>query len=133
MQYVGLDWPAYEKLSKEIGEGSGLKLTYKEGLLTIMPTSERHELIAGILQNLITFAGMALQKDIVSTGSATLRSKRRNFGVEPDLSYFVSKADIHQTKTTVEDEIDLAPDIVVEIDIDHQSDPSSGGSTVNGS
>ncbi|MBK8147704.1 MAG: Uma2 family endonuclease [Acidobacteria bacterium] len=61
-------------------------------------------------------------KEIISTGSATLRSKRRNFGVEPDLSYFVSKADIHQTKATVEEEIDLAPDIVVEIDIHHKSD-----------
>lgn len=122
MQYVGFDWPAYKRLSEEIGEGSGLKLTYKEGLLTIVPTSELHELIASILHNFITFAGMSLQKEIISTGSATLRSKRRNFGVEPDLSYFVSKADIHQTKATVEEEIDLAPDIVVEIDIHHKSD-----------
>lgn len=122
MQYVGFDWAAYEQISEEIGEGSGLKLTYKEGSLTIMPTSELHEIVAGILHNFIALAGMALRKEIVSTGSATLRSKRRSLGVEPDLSYFVSKADIHQTKATVEDELGLAPDIVVEIDVHHRSD-----------
>ncbi len=126
MQYVGLDWPAYEQLSEEIGEGSGLKLTFNEGTLTVMPTSELHELIAGLLHNFITFAGLALRKEVVPTGSATMRSKRRKFGVEPDLSYFVSKADIHQTRSMVDEELELAPDIVVEIDVHHRSDHKVG-------
>jgi len=97
-------------------------LTYKNGVLTIMPITELHELLIAFMERLIVLVSLATQTEIVPTGSATLRSRRQNYGVEPDLSYFVSKADIHQTKDYVPKEIELAPDIVCEIDIYHLSD-----------
>lgn len=51
-----------------------------------------------------------------------MRSESKLIGVEPDLSYFVSKAGLHRVKNYVENEILLPPDIVVEIDISHRSD-----------
>lgn len=122
MEYVGIDWQTYEAISEEIGESRAVQLTYKKGLLTLMPVTEIHELLASILHNFITFAAMSLQKNVIPTGNATLRSKRRDYGVEPDLSYFISKADIHQIKNYIPNEIELAPDIVGEIDIYHPSD-----------
>ncbi len=121
MEYVGIDWQTYEEISAEIGESSHLQLTYKKGNLTIMPVTEIHELLAGFLHDFIRFAGLALRINVIDTGKATMRSERRQFGVEPDLSYFVSKADIHQIKNYVPNEIELAPDIVGEIDIHHPS------------
>jgi Uma2 family endonuclease len=122
MQYVGIDWQTYEEISEEIGESSPVHLTYKNGVLTIMPVTELHELLTSLLHNFITFAGMSLQVNVIPTGKATMRSERRKYGVEPDLSHFVSKADIHQTKDYVPKEIELAPDIVCEIDVHHPSD-----------
>lgn len=121
MEIVGIDWQTYEEISREIGETSPIHLTYNKGFLTIMPVTELHELLTTLLNNFIIFAGFSLKADVIGTGKATLRSERRSYGVEPDLSFFVSKADIHQTKNYVPNEIELAPDIVCEIDVHHPS------------
>lgn len=122
MQYVGIDWETYEQISEELGESSSLHLFYDRGSLTIMPVTEIHELLTSLLHNFITFAGMSLSLNVIPTGKATLRSQRLKYGIEPDLSFFVSKADIHQTKDYIPKEIELAPDIVCEIDVYHPSD-----------
>lgn len=122
MQYVGIDWDTYEDISEEIGESSPVHLTYNKGVLTVMPVTELHEFLTSLLHDFIRFAGLALRINVISTGKATMRSERRSYGVEPDLSYFVSKADIHQTKDYVPNELELSPDIVCEIDVYHLSD-----------
>lgn len=122
MQYVGIDWHTYEEISEEIGEHNPLHLTFDKGVLTVEPVTELHELLTGLLHDFVRLAGLALRVNVIATGKATMRSERRNYGVEPDLSFFVSKADIHQTKDYVPKEIELAPDIVGEIDVHHPSD-----------
>ncbi|HQU85392.1 MAG TPA: Uma2 family endonuclease [Pyrinomonadaceae bacterium] len=122
MQYVGIDWQTYEEICEEIGKSSSINITYNKGVLTIMPITELHELLIALMERLMGFVSYATRTEITPTGSATLRSKRRNYGVEPDLSFFVSNADVHQTKDYVSKEIELAPDIVVEIDVHHPSD-----------
>ena len=122
MQYSGIDWETYEEISEEIGESSPVHLTYNKGFLTVMPVTELHEFLTSLLHNFITFAGIALQKNVVPTGKATMRSRRREFAVEPDLSFFISKAHIHIVKSFVPNELDLAPDVVCEIDVHHPSD-----------
>lgn len=122
MTLIGIDWKTYEEISEELGESASLHLTFNKGTLTIMPVTEIHELLTHLLHDFIRFAGLALKINVIATGKATMRSKRRDYGVEPDLSYFVSKADVHQIKNYVPNELELAPDIVVEIDIHHPSD-----------
>lgn len=122
MQYVGIDWETYEDISEELGKSTSLHLTYDNGVLTVMPVTELHEMLIVLLERMIGLVSLATQTNIIPTGKATMRSERRKYGVEPDLSYFVSKADIHQTKDYVPREIELAPDIVGEIDVHHPSD-----------
>lgn len=122
MEFVGIDWQTYERISEELGESTSLHLTYNDGVLTIMPVTELHEMLIVLLERMIGLVSLATQTNIIPTGKATMRSERRKYGVEPDLSYFVSKADIHQTKDYVPKEIELAPDIVGEIDVHHPSD-----------
>lgn len=122
MQYVGVDWITYEQISEELGESSSHHLFYDKGSLTVMPVTELHELIIILLERLIGVVSLVTQREIIPTGKATLRSERLGYGVEPDLSFFVSKSDIHQTKDYIPKEIELAPDIVCEIDVHHPSD-----------
>lgn len=122
MEFVGIDWETYEEISEELGESTPLHLTFNKGVLTFMPVTELHEILIVLLERFITLVALETQKNIVPTGKATLRSERRSYGVEPDFSYFVSKANIHQIKNYVPNEIELAPDIVGEIDIHHPSD-----------
>lgn len=122
MEYIGLGWETYEDISEELGESSSLHITFNKGTLTIMPVTELHELLTGLLHDFIRFAGLFLRTNVIATGKATLRSEKRNLGVEPDLSYFVSKADIHEIKRNVLNELEMPPDIVAEIDFYHLSD-----------
>lgn len=122
MSLVGIDWETYEEISEELGESTSLHLTFNKGTLTIMPVTEIHELLTNLLHDFIRFAGLALRRNVIATGKATLRSKRRSYGVEPDLSYFVSKAADHQIKNYVPNELESPPDIVCEIDVYHPSD-----------
>lgn len=121
MALVGIDWETYKEISEELGESSSLHLTFNRGTLTFMPVTEIHELLTNLLHNFVTFAAMSLRINAVPTGKATMRSKRNNYGVEPDLSYFISKAAVHQIKNYVPDELELVPDIVGEIDVHHPS------------
>lgn len=122
MAYPGIDWQTYEDISEELGESSSLHVTYHKGTLTFMPVTELHEMLVSLLHSFVTFTGMYLRTNIVSTGTATLRSRLRLIGVEPDLSYFVKSADGHMIKSHVDNEIRFPPDIVAEIDVFHTSD-----------
>lgn len=122
IEYFGIDWQTYQDISEELGDSTSLHLTYNKRVLTIIPVTELHENLIVLLERMIGFVSLILQMEITPTGKATLRSKRKGYGVEPDLSFFISKADIHQVKNFVPNEIELAPDIVGEIDIHHPSD-----------
>lgn len=122
MTLVGIDWETYQEISEELGESASLHLTFNKGTLMIMPVTEIHEFLTGLLHDFIRLAGLRLRINVIATGKATMRSKQRNYGIEPDLSYFVSRADNHQIKNHVPNELELAPDIVCEIDIYHPSD-----------
>lgn len=121
MELIGIDWETYKKISEELGESTPLHLTYRKGKLTFMPVTEIHEMLIVLLERIIGLVSLASRKEIVPTGKATLRSKRKDIGAEPDFSFFVSKADLHQAKYSVPDEVEMPPDIVGEIDIHHPS------------
>jgi Uma2 family endonuclease len=122
MQIVGVSWKTYERVSEELGESNPLHLTYNKGVLTFMPITELHEFLTGLLHDFIRFAGLALRINVIATGKATMRLESKGYGVEPDLSFFVSKAAVHRVKDYVPNELEMPPDIVVEIDVHHPSD-----------
>ncbi|MCA1637447.1 MAG: Uma2 family endonuclease [Acidobacteria bacterium] len=118
----GVSWADYEKISEEFGESNSFHITFNKGLLTIMPVTEIHELLISLIERFMTIISLVQGKNIVPTGKATMRSKRHNIAAEPDASYFIKKAANHHIKNYVPDEIELVPDIVVEIDVHHPSD-----------
>lgn len=122
VQYLGIDWDTYLAISEELGENRPLILTFEKGILTIMPLSELHELLRTILHDFIRIAALATNTNIRSIGSATMRSRKKLIGVEPDLSYYVTNAATHRVKSFVGSETYDPPDLVVEIDITHRSD-----------
>lgn len=122
MQFVGIDWQTYEAISDELGESSPIHLSYEKGILTIMPITKLHETLVRLLERLIGIVSLVKGLEIVPTGSATLRSRSRSIGVEPDLSFFFEKVPPNKNAPYVESETDFPPDIVVEIDINHRFD-----------
>ncbi|MEJ7848975.1 MAG: Uma2 family endonuclease [Pyrinomonadaceae bacterium] len=122
MQYIGIDWETYDAISEELGNSSPIHLSYEKGILTVMPLTKLHETLVRLLERLLGIVSLVTRSEILPTGSATIRSKSRLIGVEPDLSFFVTNVDSARLKAFVPDETDLPPDIVVEIDITYTSE-----------
>jgi Uma2 family endonuclease len=85
----GVSWEAYETLLNFLGDSSGYRLAYLEGILEIMSPSRSHELdkenIGRLLEayleeNRIRFWGL---------GSTTLRKADKQAGKEPDKCYCI--------------------------------------------
>ena len=117
----GVSWDDYEKISDEFGESNPFHITFNKGILTIMPVTKIHELLASLLHDFIRSAGLFLKLNVIASGKATMRSQKKEIGCEPDASYYIQKANRFKALDFVPNELDLPPDIVVEIDVHHPS------------
>jgi Uma2 family endonuclease len=112
-------WQEYEELLHKVSETAGLRISYVDGALTIMTVSHEHEQFTRFFEALITAIRLRLRVNILSFGSATM--KRKPKGNEPDACFYVQSADLIGNRTVFDFAVDPPPDIVVEVDIHHDS------------
>ncbi|MBC7796521.1 MAG: Uma2 family endonuclease [Pyrinomonadaceae bacterium] len=114
-------WENYEKLLNEIGEASGLRISFNKGNLEIMTLSTTHESYSRLIEKFIGSICITSRIDIASFGSATIKKSRVEKGSEPDACFYVQNAAAIGEKISVNFAIDPPPDVVVEIDWKHDS------------
>ncbi len=94
---------------------------YDEGTLQIMALSALHESYQFLISHLVNLLSVRLRIRVLCFGSATMRKKAKQKGVEPDLSFYVQTAAAIGNRTDLDFSVDPPPDIVVEIDLQHPS------------
>ncbi len=114
-------WNDYETLIKEVGEASHLRISYAEGNLKIMTLSSLHEYYSALVQNLISHLSFRKRIKILHYKSSTMKVSKDLKGVEPDGCFYVQSADKLPNKLRIDFSQDPMPDIVLEIDIYHDS------------
>ncbi|MEW6208880.1 MAG: Uma2 family endonuclease [Acidobacteriota bacterium] len=114
-------WEEYEELIEQLGEASGHRVSFDEGTLKIMTLSPEHESYAQFFESLITVIRLRLRLNIRSFGSATMRKKKKKKANEPDACFYVQTASVIGNKMHIDFSVDPPPDIVVEVDIHHDS------------
>lgn len=114
-------WEDYENIIEEVGEASGLRISYDGEIVKIMTLSIRHEKYVRFFEMLITTLSLKLRKKILHFGSATMKASRQHRGSEPDCCFYVQNAEAVARKATIDFSRDVPPDIVVEVDIHHDS------------
>lgn len=114
-------WEDYEELLEEVGEASGVRISYCDGTLQIMTLSAKHEYYARLIERFINALSLRLQIKVLFYGSTTMRKKRKRKGLEPDACFYIQSADRLHNKLEIDFATDPPPDIVVEIDIHHGS------------
>ncbi len=119
-----VSWEDYKALQKAIEiERPRMKMSLCRGKLTILTAATLfHEIIKTTLEGMILLTMMKTRREIIAVGQATMRSARKQIATEPDASYFIQNADSVELKNYVADELDLAPDLVVEIETNYKSD-----------
>lgn len=117
----GVSWNDYEELLEAVGEASGLRISFDNGTLQIMTLSQRHEKYATLIERMVDRVSSFLRVKILFYGSATMRKRRKQKGVEPDACFYVRNASLVGTKDEIDFNTDPPPDVVVEIDLHHDS------------
>ncbi len=121
LTFRDVSWDEYEELLEQVGEAPGLRISYENGSLLVMTISAEHEKYALFINSLIAGIRLRLRIDILAFGSATIRKPRRSAGHEPDACFYVQTAALIGNKIQLDFETDPPPDIVVEVDVHHDS------------
>jgi Uma2 family endonuclease len=117
----GISWDEYEELLEAVGEASGLRISYDEGRLQIMTLSHRHERYSTLIERIVDRVSGFLRIKVLFYGSATMKKARKQKGVEPDACFYVQNATLVGTKDEIDFNVDPPPDVVVEVDLHHES------------
>jgi Uma2 family endonuclease len=117
----GVGWNEYEELLQTVGEASGLRISFDDETLQITTLSQRHEKYSTLIQRMVDRLSSFLKVKVLFYGSATMRKEHKQKGVEPDACFYVQNAPLVGTKDEIDFNIDPPPDVVVEIDLHHDS------------
>jgi Uma2 family endonuclease len=117
----GVSWETYEDLLEAVGEAPALRISYNEGVMQIMTISFEHEYFTEVLNQLVVTLRFVKRIKIISFGRATMRNQAKLKGSEPDACFYVQSAALIGSRFRLNLNTDPAPDIVVEVDIHHDS------------
>ena len=116
-----IGWEDYEQLLDHLGDIPHVRISYDNGRLEIMVPSGKHERYKNLLHGLVLILGDELDQEIVSYGSTTLKLKPKRKGAEGDDCFYIE----HASEIGEKDQLDLSrdppPDLVIEIDLSHDS------------
>jgi Uma2 family endonuclease len=119
--FHNVTWDEYEELLAQVGDASGLRVSFSDGALKIMTLSDEHEKNVEFIKSLVGCVRLRLQVNILFFGSATMRKRKKTKGSEPDASFYIQNAAVIGTRTQRDLAVDPPPDVVVEVDIHHDS------------
>jgi Uma2 family endonuclease len=117
----GVSWEDYECVLDYLQDRSRCRVSYDQGRLEIMSSSPEHENSGRFIDALVQAFCDARDLLLENYGSTTWKRQRLAQGVEPDSCYYVANAFRVVGKREFDLEVDPPPDVVLEIDITHDS------------
>src|SRR4029078_9338756 len=117
----GISWDEYEILLESVGDSHGLHISFDDGTLQIMTLSQKHEMYSTLIERIVSLLSLTMRIKVLFYGSATMRKKQKQKGVEPDACFYVQNAKLVGTKDEIDFEVDPPPDLIVEVDLHQES------------
>jgi Uma2 family endonuclease len=114
-------WEEYESLVDDLGDHSSVRLLYDQGRLEVMSPTSDHDQLAIMCSLLAYVLGEERGCDVESFGSTTFKRRRSGKGAEPDACFYVQTAARIIGRRRLDLAKDPPPDVMVEIDISHDS------------
>ncbi|PPS46031.1 Uma2 family endonuclease [Chroococcidiopsis sp. TS-821] len=112
-----VNWQQFEEILEDLGEHRGSRVAYSQGTLEIMSPLPEHEVIKGIVGDLVKILLEELEIDCESFGSTTFKRQDMERGVEPDESFYIANYVQMIGRSRIDLTVDPPPDLVIEIDI----------------
>ncbi|HEY6334082.1 MAG TPA: Uma2 family endonuclease [Blastocatellia bacterium] len=121
VRFTDVSWDQYEDLLQDAGEDGRFRISFDRRALEVRTLSTEHGRFERFFERFVTIVGLRLGVDIISAGSATMRSRRKQKGIEPDACFYVQNAALIGSRLNLDFDTDPPPDIAVEVDISHDS------------
>jgi Uma2 family endonuclease len=112
-----ISWETYERLLADQVDASSPRFTYDQGELEIMSPSAAHEQLSWALAAVAEIAAEEWEVEFENAGSTTFRRRDLEQGLEPDSCFYLQNAERIRWKQEIDLQIDLPPDLVIEIEI----------------
>lgn len=112
-----IPWQLFEEILNELGESRSSRIAYSKGTLEIMSPLPEHEVVKGIISDLVKILLEELLLDCESFGSTTFKLQDMERGIEPDESFYIQNHVQMIGKERLDLSIDPPPDLVIEIDV----------------
>ncbi len=116
-----VSWEEYEQLLADLGDSNRFRVNYGGGRLKVMSPSSSHEMFKELIQNIALIVTMETGVVFESRGSTTFRQEQFEHGAEPDTCFYIENASRIIGKARIDLDTDPPPDVIVEIDISHDS------------
>lgn len=120
-----VSWEEYEQLLDDLGDCYGVNIFYNQGRLEIMSPSSNHEMYADLIQDTCRLLAEASGLEFESRGSTTFKQKKMRKAAEPDTCFYVQNAQRIIGVERIDLKTDPPPDVVVEVDVSHDTSAKS--------
>ncbi|MCI0422141.1 MAG: Uma2 family endonuclease [Acidobacteria bacterium] len=121
LTFYEISWQQYEQLLSQLGDAASPRVSYDSGRLDVMSPSSKHEKLKNVLHDLVLILSDELDLDVLSLGSVTLKVEPKGKGFEADDCFYVQRAGEIGEKDQLDLLSDPPPDLVLEIDVAHDS------------
>jgi Uma2 family endonuclease len=118
---TAVSWKDYEQLLHDLGDGYAVRISYDQGRMEIMSPSHKHEHFKELISRLAHVIAEELNLALESLGSTTYKQEWLSRGVEPDACFYIQNAARIIGRERIDLRTDPPPDVVVEIDVSHDS------------
>ena len=119
--FADVSWDEYEQLLADLGDCYGFRIFYDNGRLEIMSPSSFHEMYKDLAFSIAFILAHEGANPFESRGSTTFKQEWVGKGGEPDTCFYIQNAARIVGRRKIDLTIDPPPDIVVEIDVSHES------------
>ena len=116
-----LDWPGYKRLLRARGESRVPRMVYLDGSLLLMTPALPHEFLGKRLAGIIHEVAIGCVVPYLPTGSTTWRRRKKDVGVEGDLTYYLANEPAVRGKRRIDLRTDPPPDLAVEVVYSHDA------------
>ena len=116
-----VSWEEYEQLLADLGNSNAVRVSYDRGRLEIMSPTFGHEKYKDLILRLTDIVADEMGLLLETAGSTTFKQRELAQGAEPDTCFYIQNADRIIGKTKIDLTTDPPPDVIVEIDVTHES------------
>jgi Uma2 family endonuclease len=113
----GLTWQDYLEIGRILRDRPALRLTFDQGTLEIMTTSQEHEKYKSWLGRLIEILAEEARLRIEPGGNMTFQSEDLEKGLEGDNCWWIEHEEQVRGKLVWDSNVDPPPDLVLEIEV----------------